>query len=94
MTLVAPSHQPQAMTEKTGKKIEDKLFSEEVGEGISGGSSVESRERIFGRRARRLIKLVTEAFLNPGKRPILTLFHPNFICFSLYSMGRGRLLPR
>jgi hypothetical protein len=85
------------MTEKTGKKVDNKSFSEGVlegmSEGISAGSS-ESRERIFGHRVRKLIKLVAEAFLNPGKCPISILFNPNFICFSTYSMGCRRLLPR
>jgi hypothetical protein len=50
-----------------GKKVNDKTINE-VAEGLSADSGdFRSNEKKYGQRARRLVKLVTQAYQNPGK---------------------------
>lgn len=79
---LVPRHQ-------SGLMAENKLENKSVSYGIPAESESAdwSKQRIFGQRARRLVKMVSEAFLNPGKCRNLTPFNSNFIYFSVYSVG-------
>jgi hypothetical protein len=74
LTLVVPSGIPKEdpESEVIGKKFENESVL------------TASERRKFGRRARWLVRSVSEAFLNPGKFPIRMLFNANFIFISVY----------